>query len=213
MFFHVLLTYSILLVPCIRSMPSPSPLQSDAASFYGSSSFISSPSIYSYTIENQLPSNQTTTIYQSQTHSQKYRLEPIRLGARNRDLYFTSSNTNLNSNANGNSRRGSAMTSSPYTLSSLTPTTTTSSSSVPAVATLEVTPPAPISDCTLDRLAVYKVVLHTYWTRELFPKHYPDWRPTAQWTKTLGEFFSSFLQISNKFTKKFYYNINLCYMV
>lgn len=41
--------------------------------------------------------------------------------------------------------------------------------------------------CNTDRLAVYKVVLHTYWTRELFPKHYPDWRPPAQWTKTFGE--------------------------
>ncbi|TMW52956.1 hypothetical protein DOY81_001989 [Sarcophaga bullata] len=186
MFFHILLTYSILLVPCIRSLPSSSPLHSDAASFYSSSSFISSPSIYSYTIENQLPWNQTATIYQSQSHSQKYRPEPMKLGATNRDLYFTSSNTNLNSNINGNSRRASAMTSSPYSLSSLASTTTSSSPSVPAATTMEVTPPAPISDCTLDRLAVYKVVLHTYWTRDLFPKHYPDWRPTAQWTKTLG---------------------------
>lgn len=40
--------------------------------------------------------------------------------------------------------------------------------------------------CTSERLVVYKVVLHTYWTRELFPKHYPDWRPPAQWTKTIG---------------------------
>ncbi|XP_055903655.1 uncharacterized protein LOC129939606 [Eupeodes corollae] len=40
--------------------------------------------------------------------------------------------------------------------------------------------------CTLDRLVVYKVVLQTYWTRDLFPKHYPDWRPSAQWTKTIG---------------------------
>lgn len=48
------------------------------------------------------------------------------------------------------------------------------------------TPSTPIADCTVDRLAIYKVVLHTYWTRELFPKHYPDWKPTAQWSKTLG---------------------------
>lgn len=46
--------------------------------------------------------------------------------------------------------------------------------------------------CNTDRLAVYKVVLHTYWTRDLFPKHYPDWRPPAQWTKTLGKFFFLF---------------------
>ncbi|XP_055853682.1 spondin-1 [Episyrphus balteatus] len=48
------------------------------------------------------------------------------------------------------------------------------------------TSPSSTSGCTLDRLAVYKVVLQTYWTRDLFPKHYPDWRPSAQWTKTLG---------------------------
>lgn len=45
-----------------------------------------------------------------------------------------------------------------------------------------------VSGCNVDRLAVYKVVLHTYWTRDLFPKHYPDWRPPAQWTKTFGMF-------------------------
>lgn len=44
-----------------------------------------------------------------------------------------------------------------------------------------------VTVCNADRLAVYKVVLQTYWTRELFPKHYPDWRPPAQWTKTFGE--------------------------
>lgn len=43
--------------------------------------------------------------------------------------------------------------------------------------------------CQSDRLVVYKVVLHTYWTRDLFPKHYPDWKPVAQWTKTVGEFY------------------------
>lgn len=41
-------------------------------------------------------------------------------------------------------------------------------------------------NCNSDRLAVYKVVLHTYWTRDLFPKHYPDWRPPAQWSNTIG---------------------------
>ncbi|XP_055691260.1 spondin-2 [Lutzomyia longipalpis] len=48
------------------------------------------------------------------------------------------------------------------------------------------------TDCHIgDRLAVYKVVLHTYWTRELFPKHFPDWRPPAQWTKTVGRTHTS----------------------
>lgn len=49
--------------------------------------------------------------------------------------------------------------------------------------------------CQSDRLVVYKVVLHTYWTRDLFPKHYPDWRPVAQWTKTVGECFNDFLSV------------------
>lgn len=40
--------------------------------------------------------------------------------------------------------------------------------------------------CSSDRLAIYQVVLHTYWTREEFPKHYPDWRPPAQWSRTIG---------------------------
>lgn len=44
-----------------------------------------------------------------------------------------------------------------------------------------------VGGCQADRLVVYKVVLHTYWTRDLFPKHYPDWRPVAQWTKSVGE--------------------------
>lgn len=35
-------------------------------------------------------------------------------------------------------------------------------------------------------LVTYKFVLHTFWTREIFPKHYPDWKPQAQWSKTFG---------------------------
>lgn len=48
--------------------------------------------------------------------------------------------------------------------------------------------------CNTDRLAVYKVVLHTYWTRDLFPKHYPDWRPPAQWTKTFGMYIICYIR-------------------
>lgn len=40
--------------------------------------------------------------------------------------------------------------------------------------------------CQPDKLTVYKVVLHTFWSRDRFPKHYPDWRPPAQWTKVFG---------------------------
>lgn len=40
--------------------------------------------------------------------------------------------------------------------------------------------------CQPDKLTVYKVVLQTFWTRDQFPKHYPDWRPSAQWSKLVG---------------------------
>ncbi|XP_065169993.1 uncharacterized protein mspo [Atheta coriaria] len=40
--------------------------------------------------------------------------------------------------------------------------------------------------CQPDKLTVYKVVLHTFWSREKFPKHYPDWRPPAQFSKVFG---------------------------
>ncbi|CAF4850705.1 unnamed protein product [Pieris macdunnoughi] len=40
--------------------------------------------------------------------------------------------------------------------------------------------------CNPDKMTVYKMVLHTYWTREKFPKHYPDWRPPAQWSRVYG---------------------------
>lgn len=45
--------------------------------------------------------------------------------------------------------------------------------------------------CQPDKLTVYKVVLQTFWTRDQFPKHYPDWRPSAQWSKLVGEYCSS----------------------
>ena len=41
--------------------------------------------------------------------------------------------------------------------------------------------------CQPDKLTVYKVVMHTFWSRDRFPKHYPDWRPPAQWSKVIGE--------------------------
>ncbi|XP_022909736.1 spondin-1 [Onthophagus taurus] len=40
--------------------------------------------------------------------------------------------------------------------------------------------------CQPDKLTVYKVILHTFWSRDKFPKHFPDWRPTAQWSKVIG---------------------------
>lgn len=48
--------------------------------------------------------------------------------------------------------------------------------------------PGDSDSCHPDKMTVYRMVLHTYWTREKFPKHYPDWRPPAQWSKVYGEF-------------------------
>lgn len=44
-----------------------------------------------------------------------------------------------------------------------------------------------VCSCQSDKLASYTVVMHTFWTRDRFPKHYPDWRPTAQFSKLIGE--------------------------
>ncbi|OXU20306.1 hypothetical protein TSAR_016146, partial [Trichomalopsis sarcophagae] len=34
-----------------------------------------------------------------------------------------------------------------------------------------------------NKLAMYKVTLKTYWSRARFPRHYPEWRPQAQFGK------------------------------
>ncbi|KAK3919682.1 Spondin-2 [Frankliniella fusca] len=49
--------------------------------------------------------------------------------------------------------------------------------------------PGPLPEgaaCQPDKLTVYKMVMHTFWSRDRFPKHYPDWRPPAQWSKVIG---------------------------
>lgn len=40
--------------------------------------------------------------------------------------------------------------------------------------------------CPRGMLAVYRLSLATHWTQEKFPKQYPQWRPTPQWSKTVG---------------------------
>ena len=40
--------------------------------------------------------------------------------------------------------------------------------------------------CDPDRLAVYSLRVQTHWSRELFPKHFPEWRPPAQWSRLVG---------------------------
>ena len=43
--------------------------------------------------------------------------------------------------------------------------------------------------CDPDKLMVYKITLVTHWSREHFPKQYPEWRPPAQWSKLIGSSF------------------------
>ena len=43
------------------------------------------------------------------------------------------------------------------------------------------------SSCPPDMLAVYSLALRTEWAEDRFPKQYPQWRPPAQWSKTIGE--------------------------
>lgn len=42
-----------------------------------------------------------------------------------------------------------------------------------------------------DKLALYKVTLRTYWSRARFPRHYPEWKPPAQFGKLIGESLNS----------------------
>jgi Spondin_N len=42
--------------------------------------------------------------------------------------------------------------------------------------------------CEPDHLTVYRVIVNTFWNDRLFPKHFPQWRPPAQWTKLVGQF-------------------------
>jgi len=40
--------------------------------------------------------------------------------------------------------------------------------------------------CPAHRLAVYNLQLNTFWSEQVFPKQYPQWRPPAQWSKSVG---------------------------
>ncbi len=42
-------------------------------------------------------------------------------------------------------------------------------------------------DCGEDRLAMYRLTLHTLWDPETFPKQYPEWGPAASWSKVVGK--------------------------
>ena len=43
------------------------------------------------------------------------------------------------------------------------------------------------TSCPPGMLAVYRLSLATEWSEEKFPKQYPQWRPPAQWSKTVGQ--------------------------
>lgn len=42
--------------------------------------------------------------------------------------------------------------------------------------------------CDQDRLALYTLRVETHWSRELFPKQFPEWRPPAQWSRLVGKY-------------------------
>merc|ERR1719268_540352 len=42
------------------------------------------------------------------------------------------------------------------------------------------------SSCPSDLLVVYRLELKTFWYEQTFPKQYPQWRPHAHWSKTIG---------------------------
>ncbi|GFT53566.1 spondin-2 [Nephila pilipes] len=47
------------------------------------------------------------------------------------------------------------------------------------------------SRCPGDVLVMYRMVLHTEWSEEKFPKQYPEWRPPAQWSVVVGRSHNS----------------------
>ena len=56
-----------------------------------------------------------------------------------------------------------------------------------AVLAVLVVPGTLATSCPPDMLAVYSLALRTEWSEDRFPKQYPQWRPPAQWSKTIGE--------------------------
>ena len=42
------------------------------------------------------------------------------------------------------------------------------------------------STCPKGMLVVYRLSLRTQWEEKIFPKQFPQWRPAAQWSKTIG---------------------------
>jgi len=47
------------------------------------------------------------------------------------------------------------------------------------------------TSCPPGMLVVYRLSLKTHWDENTFPKQFPQWRPSAQWSKTVGYSHSS----------------------
>ena len=43
------------------------------------------------------------------------------------------------------------------------------------------------SKCPPGQAALYKLTFHGQWSKKVFYKHYPMYRPPAQWSKIIGE--------------------------
>ena len=43
------------------------------------------------------------------------------------------------------------------------------------------------NSCRSDVLVLYKLVFTTFWSRESFPRQYPEWRPQAHFSKLIGK--------------------------
>lgn len=52
-----------------------------------------------------------------------------------------------------------------------------------------------------NKLVQYKILLKTYWSRERFPKQYPQWSPSAQFGRLIGKFIYIFFTTKLRKTK------------
>lgn len=63
--------------------------------------------------------------------------------------------------------------------------------------------------CHERDLVVYKLIFETNWTKENFPKQYPENRPPAHWSKVIGRFFFFLFIYIMASVSLFYINSNL----
>ena len=47
--------------------------------------------------------------------------------------------------------------------------------------------PASAASCAPDQLVTYRLDVETHWSKQRFPKHYPIWRPSAQFSQFFGK--------------------------